>query len=90
MSGVPEATGSAECEAECAVVVRAATRGTGPEMRLVAAAASNGEVIALDVQGRHVEAEALVRKALARASTAPDLATSVPDRPAPDRGPSTG
>ncbi|MET9448546.1 tetratricopeptide repeat protein [Streptomyces cinerochromogenes] len=56
----------AECEAESAAVVRAATRGTGPEMRLVAAAASNGVVFALNAQGRHVEAEALVREALAR------------------------
>lgn len=55
----------AECEAECAAVVRAATGGTGPEMRLVAAAAGNGLVFALNAQGRHVEAEALAREALA-------------------------
>ncbi|MGN5630630.1 tetratricopeptide repeat protein [Streptomyces sp. AC154] len=55
----------AECEAECAAVVRAAMRGTDPELRIVAAAASNGEVFALNGQGRHVEAEARVRTALA-------------------------
>lgn len=55
----------AECEAECEAVVRAAACGTGPEMRLVAAAASNGLVFALNAQGRHAEAEALAREALA-------------------------
>ncbi|MEV0321146.1 tetratricopeptide repeat protein [Streptomyces sp. NPDC050658] len=62
----------AECEAETAAVVRTATRatstgtgtGTGTEMRLVAAAASNGLVFALNAQGRHVEAETLAREAL--------------------------
>ncbi|MFH8487810.1 tetratricopeptide repeat protein [Streptomyces longisporoflavus] len=55
----------AECEAESAAVVRAANRGTDPEMRLVAAAAGNGVVFALNAQARHVEAEALAREALA-------------------------
>jgi tetratricopeptide (TPR) repeat protein len=55
----------AECEAECAAVVEAASRGTGPEMSLLAAAARNGLVFALNAQGRHQEAEALAREALA-------------------------
>ncbi|MFJ8886099.1 tetratricopeptide repeat protein [Streptomyces sp. NPDC102402] len=54
----------AECEAECAAVVRAATHGTGTEMRLTAAAAGNGMAFALNSQGRHVEAEAIAREAL--------------------------
>ncbi|MFG2985996.1 tetratricopeptide repeat protein [Streptomyces sp. NPDC048258] len=61
-----------EAEAECAAVVRAATRGTEPEMALVAAAAGNGLIFALNAQGRHPEAEALACKALA--------ARHVPDR----------
>ncbi|WP_223189463.1 tetratricopeptide repeat protein [Streptomyces sp. TRM68416] len=55
----------AECEAECAAVAEAAGRGTGPEMALLAAAARNGLVFALNGQGRHREAEALAREALA-------------------------
>ncbi|MFE5256564.1 tetratricopeptide repeat protein [Streptomyces coelicoflavus] len=55
----------AECEAECAAVARAAVRGTGPEMARLAAAARNGQVFALNAQGRHQEAEALAREALA-------------------------
>ncbi len=55
----------AECEAECAAVVRAATRGAGPEMPLIGAAARNGLIYALNAQGRHEEAEALAREALA-------------------------
>ncbi|MET9680637.1 tetratricopeptide repeat protein [Streptomyces coeruleorubidus] len=62
----------AECEAECAAVARAAIRGTGPEMPLIAAAARNGLVFALNAQGRHPEAEALACEALA--------AHRVPDR----------
>ncbi|WP_189190795.1 tetratricopeptide repeat protein [Streptomyces albiflavescens] len=58
-------TRHAECEAECAAVARAATRGTGPDMPLIAAAASNGLIYALNAQGRHPEAEALAREALA-------------------------
>ncbi|OAH15046.1 hypothetical protein STSP_16650 [Streptomyces jeddahensis] len=54
----------AECEAECAAVAQAATRGTGPEMPLIAAAAHNGLIYALNAQGRHPEAEALAREAL--------------------------
>ncbi len=55
----------AECEAECAAVAEAADRGTGPEMSLLASAARNGLVFALNGQGRHQEAEALAREALA-------------------------
>ncbi|MFI1212572.1 tetratricopeptide repeat protein [Streptomyces sp. NPDC020802] len=55
----------AECEAECAAVAEAAGRGTGPEMSLLAAAARNGLVFALNAQGRHQETEALAREALA-------------------------
>ncbi|MGW1604643.1 tetratricopeptide repeat protein [Streptomyces eurythermus] len=55
----------AECEAESAAVVRAAAGGTDPQMRLVAAAAGNGVVFALNAQGRHVEAEERAREALA-------------------------
>ncbi|MEV5311141.1 tetratricopeptide repeat protein [Streptomyces sp. NPDC052610] len=54
----------AECEAECAAVAEAASRGTGPEMSLLAAAARNGLVFALNAQGRHQEAEAFAREAL--------------------------
>ncbi|MCX4454767.1 tetratricopeptide repeat protein [Streptomyces sp. NBC_01340] len=54
----------AECEAECVAVARAATRGSGPEMPVVAAAARNGLVFALNAQERHQEAEALAREAL--------------------------
>ncbi|MFI1093725.1 tetratricopeptide repeat protein [Streptomyces sp. NPDC020917] len=54
----------AECEAECAAVARTAARGTGPEMHLIAAAAANGLVFAVNAQGRHAEAEALAREAL--------------------------
>ncbi|MEV5980933.1 tetratricopeptide repeat protein [Streptomyces sp. NPDC052114] len=61
----------AECEAECAAVARAATRGTGPEMSRLAAAARNGLAFALNGQGRHPEAEAIAREALA-AHHAPD------------------
>ncbi|WP_306191266.1 tetratricopeptide repeat protein [Streptomyces sp. MK5] len=55
----------AECEAECAAVAEAAGRGTGPQMSLLAAAARNGLVFALNAQGRHQEAEALAHEALA-------------------------
>ncbi|MFF0096582.1 tetratricopeptide repeat protein [Streptomyces canus] len=54
----------AECEAECAAVVRAATRGREPEMPLIATAARNGQIYALNAQARHPEAEALAREAL--------------------------
>ncbi|WP_342745289.1 tetratricopeptide repeat protein [Streptomyces colonosanans] len=54
-----------ECEEECAAVARAAARGTGPEMPFIAAAARNGLVYALNAQGRHPEAEALAREAIA-------------------------
>ncbi|MEU9083963.1 tetratricopeptide repeat protein [Streptomyces sp. NPDC048357] len=62
----------AECEAECTAVVQATIRGTGPEMPLIAAAARNGLIFALNAQGRHPQAEALAREALA--------AHQVPDR----------
>ncbi|MFE5193687.1 tetratricopeptide repeat protein [Streptomyces sp. NPDC056601] len=55
----------AECEAECAAVAEAASRRTGPEMPLLTAAARNGLIFALNAQGRHQEAEALAREALA-------------------------
>jgi tetratricopeptide (TPR) repeat protein len=55
----------AECEAECAAVARVAASGTGPEMSLLAAAARNGLIYALNAQGRHEEAEALACEALA-------------------------
>ncbi|MQY34379.1 hypothetical protein SRB17_23470 [Streptomyces sp. RB17] len=54
----------AECEAECAAVARIAGRGVGPEMPLIAGAARNGLIFALNKQGRHEEAEALAREAL--------------------------
>lgn len=66
----------AECEAECAAVARAAIRGTGPEMPLITAAARNGLIYAVNAQGRHPEAEALAREALA-AYLVPDRFTLV-------------
>ncbi|MBX9361280.1 tetratricopeptide repeat protein [Streptomyces sp. WAC04114] len=54
-----------ECETECAAVAEAAARGLGPEMSFLAAAARNGLVFALNAQGRHQEAEAVAREALA-------------------------
>lgn len=54
-----------ECEAECAAVAQAATRGAGPEMLLIAVAVRNGLIYALNAQGRHPEAELLAREALA-------------------------
>ncbi|MGW4754537.1 tetratricopeptide repeat protein [Streptomyces chartreusis] len=66
----------AECEAECAAVARVAARGKGPEMPLIAAAARNGLIYALNAQGRHPEAEALAREALA-AHREPDRFTVV-------------
>ncbi|MDT0464933.1 alpha/beta hydrolase [Streptomyces gibsoniae] len=55
----------AECEAECAAVARAAAQGREPETVAVEAAARNGQIYALNAQGRHAEAEALARDALA-------------------------
>ncbi|MEV5607506.1 tetratricopeptide repeat protein [Streptomyces sp. NPDC052225] len=55
----------AECEAECAAVVAAAQHETGPDIPLLVAAARNGLVFALNAQGRHQEAETVVREALA-------------------------
>ncbi|GLW03415.1 hypothetical protein Slala05_70450 [Streptomyces lavendulae subsp. lavendulae] len=66
----------AECEAECAAVARVAARGTGPDMPLIATAARNGQVYALTALGRHPEAEALAREALA-AHRVPDRFTLV-------------
>ncbi|MEU6366659.1 tetratricopeptide repeat protein [Streptomyces sp. NPDC046931] len=65
-----------ECETECAAVARAAARGTGPEMALIAVAARNGLVYALTAQGRHPQAEALARETLA-AHRVPDRFTLV-------------
>jgi hypothetical protein len=64
----------AECEAECAAVARIAARGTGPESALIAAAARTGQIYAVNAQGRHTEAEALAREALAEHHT-PDRVT---------------
>ncbi|WP_329301653.1 tetratricopeptide repeat protein [Streptomyces sp. NBC_00659] len=55
----------AECEAECAAVSQIAARGTGPEMALTAAGARNGLAFALNAQGRHQQAETIIREALA-------------------------
>ncbi|MCH5673398.1 tetratricopeptide repeat protein [Streptomyces gilvus] len=55
----------AECEAECAAVARTAARGTRPDSALIAAAARVGQIYAVNAQGRHTEAEALAREALA-------------------------
>ncbi|MGB8941085.1 MAG: tetratricopeptide repeat protein [Streptomyces sp.] len=66
----------AECEAECAAVAAAASRGAGPEMSLLATAAHNGLVFALNAQERHQEAEALAREALT-GHRAPDRASLV-------------
>ncbi|MCH0555307.1 hypothetical protein [Streptomyces sp. MUM 16J] len=55
----------AECAAECEAVARAAARGTDPQMPLIAAAARNGQIYALNTQGRQLEAEQLAREALA-------------------------
>ncbi|MEU6988691.1 hypothetical protein ABZ946_35695 [Streptomyces sp. NPDC046324] len=41
----------AECEAECAVVARVASRGTGPDMALITTAARNGQIFALTSSG---------------------------------------
>ncbi|GLV85320.1 hypothetical protein Slala03_50090 [Streptomyces lavendulae subsp. lavendulae] len=66
----------AECAAECAAVARVAARGTGPDMPLIATAARNGQIYALSALGRHPEAEALAREALA-AHRIPDRFTLV-------------
>ncbi|MEU6767712.1 tetratricopeptide repeat protein [Streptomyces sp. NPDC046853] len=63
-----------ECEAEAEAVARIAARGAGPEMQVVAAAARNQLVFALNAQERHLEAEALARETLAA------LPGPVPDR----------
>lgn len=54
----------AECEAECRAVLAATARGRHPQIPLVAAAARNGLVFALNAQGRQDEAESLAREAL--------------------------
>ncbi|MGW6270107.1 tetratricopeptide repeat protein [Streptomyces sp. NPDC055060] len=55
----------AECEAESREIARTAARGSGPEAQVVAAAARNALVFALNAQERHPEAEVLARHALA-------------------------
>ncbi|MBO1329892.1 tetratricopeptide repeat protein [Streptomyces sp. VRA16 Mangrove soil] len=65
-----------ECEEECAAVAEAADRGAGRDIPLLAVAARNGLVFALNGQGRHQEAETEARKALA-AHRAPDRASLV-------------
>ncbi|MBW8796976.1 MAG: tetratricopeptide repeat protein [Streptomyces sp.] len=64
----------AECEVECAAVARAAVRGTGPQIPILAGAARNGQIYAVNAQGRHEEAEALARDALT-ARDSPDRLT---------------
>lgn len=54
-----------ECETECEAVAQLAARGTGPDMPFIATAARNGQIHALTALGRHPEAEALARQALA-------------------------
>ncbi|MFF3214274.1 tetratricopeptide repeat protein [Streptomyces sp. NPDC002886] len=54
-----------ECVAECVDVAQLANRSTGPDMLYVAAAARSEQVYALTELGRHTEAEALARQALA-------------------------
>ncbi|MFI6874605.1 tetratricopeptide repeat protein [Streptomyces sp. NPDC050400] len=66
----------AECEAECVAVAEAASRGAGPDMANLTAAARNGLIFALNAQGRHQEAETLAREALA-AHRAPDRTSLV-------------
>ncbi|MFD9724072.1 tetratricopeptide repeat protein [Streptomyces sp. NPDC059072] len=65
-----------ECEAECAAVARVAARAAGPEMPLIATAARNGQIYALNALGRHLEAEALARGAI-DAHRVPDRFTLV-------------
>jgi tetratricopeptide (TPR) repeat protein len=55
----------AEAEAECAAVAEAAVRSRRNRMPDVLSAARNGQVYALNGQGRHEEAEAVAREALA-------------------------
>lgn len=64
----------AECEVECAAVARAASRGTGAAMQVLVGVARNGQIYAVNAQGRHEEAEALARAALA-ARDSPDRLT---------------
>lgn len=54
-----------DCEAECAAVAQLADRIAGPDMQFVATVARNGKIYALTALGRHPEAEALARQALA-------------------------
>lgn len=55
----------AECETECAAVARVAARVAGPEGAHLTAAARNGQIYAVNAQGRYPEAERLAREALA-------------------------
>lgn len=63
----------AECERECAAVARAVARAAvrpaarlgEPERSLMIAAARNGQIYAVNAQGRHPEAERLAHEALA-------------------------
>ncbi|MFF7337493.1 tetratricopeptide repeat protein [Streptomyces sp. NPDC008163] len=63
----------AECEAECEALVHATAGTTDEDLRLVAAAAANGLVYALNQRGQHVKAEALAREALAEPSATPHV-----------------
>lgn len=67
----------AECETECAAVARAAVRVTGPERPRMEAAARNGQIYAVNAQGRHPEAERLAREALAAYATADRFALAL-------------
>ncbi|MFF4061181.1 tetratricopeptide repeat protein [Streptomyces sp. NPDC001668] len=67
----------AECETECAAVARAAVRVRGPERQRMTAAARNGQIYALNAQGRHPEAERLAREALAAHRTADRFALTL-------------
>ncbi|MER6288760.1 tetratricopeptide repeat protein [Streptomyces sviceus] len=67
----------AECEAECAAVARAATQVKGPERQRMTAAARNGQIYALNAQGRHPQAERLARETLAAHHTADRFALTL-------------
>ncbi|OKJ74834.1 tetratricopeptide repeat protein [Streptomyces sp. CB02460] len=63
----------AECVAECEAVVRATAGATDEDTRLVAAAATNGLVYALNKLGQHMKAEALAREALTEPAATPHV-----------------
>jgi tetratricopeptide (TPR) repeat protein len=67
----------AEWETECAAVARAAAQVRGSECPRMTAAARNGQIYAVNAQGRHPEAERLAREALAAHHTADRLAVAL-------------